>query len=138
MTPERFTALLDAYGGDANRWPEAERAAALAYLEHTPAAHAERDAALKLDALINRYPAPAPVIDVARLVARATAEAQEKPTAKILPFRSRATVKVWARGAALAAAGLAGFVIGFADQPTTLSDTPLEAFEAAQVEDALW
>jgi hypothetical protein len=31
MTPERFRTIVDAYGADARRWPEAERAAAQAW-----------------------------------------------------------------------------------------------------------
>lgn len=33
MTRERFKMLLDAYGGDPLRWPDAERAAALKFVE---------------------------------------------------------------------------------------------------------
>ncbi len=139
MTSERFAALLDAYGGTAERWPANERAAALAFVERTPAARAEMLAAQKLDGLIDHMPAPAPMIDPTRIVAMATAQAQERPTATIIPFRARRPVQQWARGLALAAAALAGFVIGFEDMTATVvSDTALDMYDSAQVEDALW
>jgi len=54
MTSERFLALVAAYGADARRWPEAERAAAQAFAAADPAvagpALAEADAA---DALLH-------------------------------------------------------------------------------------
>ncbi len=54
MTSERFLALVAAYGADARRWPEAERAAATAFIAADPVASApllaEADAA---DALLH-------------------------------------------------------------------------------------
>lgn len=54
MTSERFLALVSAYGADARRWPQAERAAAEAFAVAEPAvaapALAEADAA---DALLH-------------------------------------------------------------------------------------
>ena len=38
MTSERFLALVAAYGADARRWPEAERAVARAFADADPAA----------------------------------------------------------------------------------------------------
>ncbi|HEY0646684.1 MAG TPA: hypothetical protein VGD44_02235, partial [Phenylobacterium sp.] len=37
MTPERFEALAEAYGGDVARWPDAEREAAAAWMAAEPA-----------------------------------------------------------------------------------------------------
>ncbi len=39
MTLERFKALIEAYGADAKRWPEAEREAAQAFAESSAEAH---------------------------------------------------------------------------------------------------
>jgi hypothetical protein len=54
MTSERFLALIAAWGADARRWPESERAAAQAYADAHPAAVravlAEADA---VDALLH-------------------------------------------------------------------------------------
>ena len=38
MTPERFAALADAYGGEIARWPAEERGTARAHLAENPAA----------------------------------------------------------------------------------------------------
>lgn len=59
MTSERFQALAAAYGADARRWPEAERAAAHAFVAAQPvlarAVLAEADA---VDALLHAASAP--------------------------------------------------------------------------------
>lgn len=68
----RFTELLDAYGADPGRWPEAERAAALALLEASPQARGLCDEARALDAALDRLPTPAPSADF-RLRVLATA-----------------------------------------------------------------
>ncbi|MBS7458022.1 hypothetical protein [Coralloluteibacterium stylophorae] len=52
MDPSRLERLLDAYGGDPARWPERERAAALALLAADPVARARTEAAAGFDALI--------------------------------------------------------------------------------------
>ncbi|HDR9658514.1 TPA: hypothetical protein QDC32_004471, partial [Burkholderia stabilis] len=44
MTPERFRTIVAAYGSDARRWPDGERAAAEAWARANP-----RDALLALD-----------------------------------------------------------------------------------------
>ena len=36
LTINRFTAIVEAYGAEPNRWPEAEREAAVAFAEHNP------------------------------------------------------------------------------------------------------
>ena len=51
MTPERFTTMVDAYGGAPERWPDGERDEALAYLAATPAGRA---LVPKLSALADR------------------------------------------------------------------------------------
>jgi hypothetical protein len=53
MTRERFSQLLDAYGGDAKRWPIEERAAALLLLEHSKEARRLQQSALALDSLLD-------------------------------------------------------------------------------------
>jgi hypothetical protein len=53
----RLRAILDAYGADPQRWPEAERAAALRLLETSSDLESVRDDALRLDRLIAAAPA---------------------------------------------------------------------------------
>lgn len=58
MTFERFAGLVDAYGGAPARWPEAERAAALALMSADPRARALAAEARLLDGLLDDVPAP--------------------------------------------------------------------------------
>ena len=55
---ERFAALIEAYGSRPNRWPEAERDAALALLASSSWARRLRDEAAALDALLDRATVP--------------------------------------------------------------------------------
>lgn len=52
ITEARLRVLLDSYGADPGRWPETERAAALALLARRPDLAAERERAARLDALL--------------------------------------------------------------------------------------
>jgi hypothetical protein len=59
MTPERFIALVEAYGADRRRWPEAERTAAEAFAAaHPEVAGPALAAADDLDAVLHRSPTP--------------------------------------------------------------------------------
>ena len=60
MTLTRLTELLDTYGADAKRWPEADRGDALKLLATSEHARALRDSAALLDASLDLY-AVAPV-----------------------------------------------------------------------------
>lgn len=76
MTSERFFALVSAYGADARRWPEPERAAAMAFAAAQPAlaapALAEADAA---DALLHASKARHPSIVLRDRVIASAADA---------------------------------------------------------------
>ena len=145
MTPERFSTLVDAYGGDPKRWPDAERAAALAYLEREPAARILVDDALRLDALIDRLQPVVATLDPRRITALAAATAQEQP-AEVIVFKPRAHRPrfgwAWARAGALAAAGIAGLIVGMGDIAHTAArstNSALDLYDAAQVgEDTSW
>ncbi len=60
MTPERFAALADAYGGGVARWPAALREAARAHLLLHPEASATLEAANRLDAALAGWTVPGP------------------------------------------------------------------------------
>jgi hypothetical protein len=60
MEQTRFGELLEAYGGDPRRWPEAERDAALALLDASPMARAQQQAAARVDADLDAYTVDAP------------------------------------------------------------------------------
>lgn len=69
MTPERFNALCAAYGGDFERWPEAERDAGRAFAEAAPEPCEARTQALALDAALIRAEAGPVSNDLARRIA---------------------------------------------------------------------
>ncbi|ABI89470.1 hypothetical protein CH72_3950 [Burkholderia ambifaria AMMD] len=103
MTPERFRTIVAAYGSDARRWPQDERAAAEAWAQaHPRDALAALDDAAELDAWLiqDTVAPPAPAL-VERIVASAPA-----------PQRARRRGKVWWSGAAFAGVGLAGALAG--------------------------
>ncbi|RQR38072.1 hypothetical protein DIE23_03950 [Burkholderia sp. Bp9143] len=103
MTPERFRTIVAAYGSDARRWPQDERAAAEAWAQAHPRDALEAlDDAAELDAWLMRdtVAPPAPAL-VERIVASAPA-----------PQRARRRGKVWWSGAAFAGVGLAGALAG--------------------------
>ncbi|WP_175701206.1 hypothetical protein [Burkholderia ambifaria] len=103
MTPERFRTIVAAYGSDARRWPQDERAAAEAWARAHPSdALAALDDAAELDAwLMQDTVAPLAPALVERIVASAPA-----------PQRARRRGKVWWSGAAFAGVGLAGALAG--------------------------
>ena len=104
MTPERFRTIVAAYGSDARRWPDGERAAAEAWARAHPGdALAALDDAAELDAwLANDTVAPPAPALVERIVATALAARRAR--------RRRGTV--WWSGAAFAGVGLAGALAG--------------------------
>ena len=69
MTPDRFRALADAYGGDLDRWPAAERDAARRHLRQRPGAGAARQAAAGLDAVLATWTVPGPGAALAARIA---------------------------------------------------------------------
>jgi anti-sigma factor RsiW len=72
MNIERLSEIVEAYGGDPLRWPEAERLAAQALAARDPRAAALVAEAEALDLLFDAVPAPAPSAALtARVLARA-------------------------------------------------------------------
>jgi hypothetical protein len=69
VTPERFGALADAYGGDIDRWPVAERDAAWRYLRRQPDAQTLLAAAARLDAALAGWTVPGPGAALAATIA---------------------------------------------------------------------
>jgi hypothetical protein len=125
MTPERFQTIVDAYGADPRRWPDAERAAAEAWAELHPAeAHAALAESAGLDAwLADHTVAPPDRAFVERVVAAA-------PVRR--PARQRA--RLWWQGAAFAGIGLAGGLAGaFAVSFFVLTGTPPAAHDTSYV-----
>lgn len=104
MTLERFARMLDAYGASAERWPDDERGAALTLLERSAEARAARDAAARLDGLLDGAPAATPSD---RLVARVLAGASgplRRPASVARPRAARRVLTGIGTAATLAAA----------------------------------
>lgn len=108
MDLPRFTALCEAYGGDPARWPEGERAAALAMTAADPAAAQALADARALDETLE---ASRPVPPSAVLRDRILASAPKPRPASGLRFGWGLRAGL---GAGLAAAGIAGVLVGSA------------------------
>lgn len=133
MEAARFAALLDAYGADPARWPEEERAAALALLATSSDARARQREAAALDAMLGTAP-PAPPSDL--LVARVLAAAPGAAAAA-RPATDRARARAaWRRSrrAAIAAAALAAAAsLALWIARTPAPETPLAADVIAEL-----
>ncbi|MGZ9099745.1 MAG: hypothetical protein ACXW3O_08590 [Brevundimonas sp.] len=110
MTSERFLALVAAWGADARRWPEAERAAARAFVAANPdvarPALAEADAA---DALLHASRVASPSMMLRDRVIASAAEAGLTARREGRRWLDRLSL---AFGAGWAAAACAGIVAG--------------------------
>lgn len=74
MTPERFAALADAYGGNLDRWPSAERDAGRRHLRSRPEARDDLAAAARLDASLTAWTVPGPGAALAARIAAAATQ----------------------------------------------------------------
>jgi hypothetical protein len=109
MNTEQLACLLDTHGADPDRWPEGQRAAALALCAVSPVAHGQWMAAKRLDAMLAAAKAPVP--DSARqtrIVAGAVARLRAQ-TDTFLDWRWLFTRPV---AAAFAASLVAGWLVG--------------------------
>jgi hypothetical protein len=139
MTSKRVSELIAAYGAAPEKWPAAERAAALALLGQNPALRAERQQMARLDAALDRWPSPAPQLDPVALAAYVSATPQRRASAR----RSflRFPLLAWPNAAGLAAAALAGFLVGWSgldSDYSAQSDSIDRQIVASVVEDATW
>jgi hypothetical protein len=101
MDAERFEQLIEAYGGESARWPQAERAPALRYLAATPAAHTTRARALRLDEVLGVWAPQSPAAALRDCIAAAA------PAVRGLRPRD-----LWISGVGLAAACVIGLMVG--------------------------
>ncbi|HEX4196993.1 MAG TPA: hypothetical protein VHZ26_06085 [Caulobacteraceae bacterium] len=120
MDEERFRRLIEAYGGESARWPQAERAPALRYLAATAAAHATRAEARRLDQMLDAW-----AVDdrAAALAARIAAGA---PASRSLRPRD-----LWISGVSLAAACVIGVMVGAGFGVASLDTAPARDGDAA-------
>lgn len=142
MNLDRFQELLDAYGADPRRWPEAERGAAIAFLSDSAEAQARAARARALDALLEEAgPPAAPKLDPEALAASITRTPQ-RPARREWPGPWTASFG-WPGLAGLAAAALAGFLVGWSGLgaelgPANNGDVAELISSVAVTEDALW
>lgn len=140
MTQKRVAELIAAYGAAPDKWPEAERIAALALLQRAPDLQAELRQMAALDAALDRWPSPAPVVDAVALAAHVSATPRPRAETR-RPF-FRFPIFAWPNAAGLAAAALAGFLVGWAgidsDYAGASADTIDQQIFASVVEDATW
>lgn len=131
MRLDRLTSLIDAYGADPERWPADERAAALLLLAESAEARAYAEDAAALDALLDRVPLrPTVTVDPASLAAR-IARAPARPQPRRRSFGERWGFGFgWANVAALAAAGVVGFMVGWTDLTAVTPGTTVPAITA--------
>jgi len=88
MTLQRLQQLLDAYGANPERWSSEDRAAALALLAHSTEARAQRDAAARLDALLDLAPVAQPSPELAaRILAAVPAQETQAESPRNEPVR---------------------------------------------------
>jgi hypothetical protein len=131
MTPERFDALAEAYGGDVARWPEGEREGAAMFMTTDPArAQAVLAAAQALDQRLDAWAA----LRVTPDFADAVLAGAPKP-------RAGSWWRGWlapaGMGAGLAAACVAGLLVGTRMAVAPLATDPdVEALVTAVGEDA--
>lgn len=100
MGLERFERLVEAFGADPRRWPQAERAAAEAFLAGNVDARARLVAAAEIDSLLSLASTPEPSDLLHRRVLRAA------------PRKAAITPLGWLSGAGWAAAAAAGVFVG--------------------------
>jgi hypothetical protein len=108
MTEERFFQILEAYGADPSRWPEAERAAAQAFAAaHPRQVEAAMLAEARLDVLLRPAATEVPDLLEHRI---------------LRSFPVPVAAPRWQIPAAAAAALLAGVLIGFASGVLTAGE----------------
>ena len=144
VTLKRLGNLLDAYGADPDRWPEQERAAALALIDSSSDARAMRDDARSLDSVLDFVEQPAISPALARRVQKLHRPARRNPLSAIfaglIPWmhdRFRPAPRFAWQGA-VAAAGVIGIATGVAlseftfEQPRTAAPVTELALQATE------
>ncbi len=120
---DRLQSLIDAYGAEPARWPADERAAALLLLANSAEARAYAQDAGVLDALLDRAPLrPTVTVDPAALAARITRAPNRRAAARATWSRRPVFGFGWPNLAALAAAAIVGFVVGWSDLSGTATN----------------
>lgn len=111
MNEQRLQQLVDAYGGDLRRWPEAEREAAQALIKAAPEIAVRLDAGRQLDDLLFASRPPVVSRDLRDQVLATAMTAGPAPR-RFRIWRDRLALVFGAGWAAAACAGVAaGFIL---------------------------
>lgn len=119
ITKARVLALVEAYGGDPARWPDAEREAAVALLSGDRDLARAAEEAHHLDMMLDALPVPQPNPTL-RVALKDIPERGNPLLALIAGW-----VGLWRPAAGLAAAAVLGIVIGAANP-----ELPLPGFQS--------
>jgi len=123
MDLDRLGELLDAYGADRGRWPEAERARARALIEANDRARDLYDDARALDDLLRRAGTIEPSLELKAEILAAAGRPRESWIQALWPFGA-----AWKPASALAAAIMLGIAAGVVlPNPLGGGDEPLES-----------
>ena len=118
---ERLRAIVEAYGADAARWPEAEREGALQLLARSPEAAAFRERARELDALLDGASVFEPTPELlARVLAR-PARRRASLLEELWPFGP-----IWRPALGMAAAMVLGVAVGLVAPPPFVNGAAAE------------
>jgi hypothetical protein len=114
MSMERFKRLLDAYGADARRWPEADWARAQSLLSASPEARKEWSRAAALDSLLDHHPAKVDDGAIERCFDRIVAEVDRREASVSAPasFVTRLAASTVPRASFFAVVAVLGFLFG--------------------------
>jgi hypothetical protein len=128
MTPERFESLAQAYGSDLRRWPLAEQAMAQALCQSHPVwARALLDQAAELDDHLDHYRLDAPSAEL-----RAWVLAMAPAPSRSLWSRMTEDWRGW--GVGLAAAGVAGLMVGVGSVSLMMADLSTDTVVASTLD----
>lgn len=128
MTPERFEQLAEAYGSDLRLWPQVEQAKAQQLRQEHPIWAREcLDSAADLDDLLGLYHVEAPSMALRE---------------RVMDLAPRSQHSVWSRlfgewrgwGMGLAAAGLAGLMVGIGSVSLLMADQSTDVTVASALD----
>jgi len=128
MTPERFEQLAEAYGSDLRRWPPVEEANAQRLRQERPIWTREcLDSAADLDDLLSLYRVEAPSMALGERVMAMAPRLQRSLWSKLL-----GEWRGWGMG--LAAAGVAGLMVGIGSVSLMMADQSTDVTVASALD----
>lgn len=131
MDRTRFSAIVEAYGAEPRRWPAVERDAAAALVAQDPDAEASLEQARRLERWLDANVTPEPSAASRRRILEAAPRGAS---------RASWAMNWWAPGAGLAAAAVAGVMLGSSllgpDPRVDILLAEAEAYDVATLMDA--